>query len=77
MTGTVDMANPTSMILSVAMLLDWIGVKRQNAAFAQAGKAMHAAVEAVLANAETRTPDIGGRIGTQAFTNAVVQAIRA
>ncbi len=72
-----DKANPTSMILSVAMLLDWIGVKRQNAAFAQAGKAMHAAVEAVLANAETRTPDIGGRIGTQAFTNAVVQAIRA
>jgi 3-isopropylmalate dehydrogenase len=70
-----DKANPTSMILSVAMLLDWIGAKRQNAAFDQAGKAMHAAVEAVLANAETRTADIGGRIGTKAFTQAVVAAI--
>jgi 3-isopropylmalate dehydrogenase len=70
-----DKANPTSMILSVAMLLDWIGAKRHNAAFAQAGQAMHAAVEVVLANPDTRTPDIGGRMGTQAFAKAVVQAI--
>jgi 3-isopropylmalate dehydrogenase len=70
-----DKANPTSMILSVAMLLDWIGAKRHNAAFAQAGQAMHAAVEAVLANPDTRTPDIGGRMGTKAFAKAVVQAI--
>jgi 3-isopropylmalate dehydrogenase len=72
-----DKANPTSMILSVAMLLDWIGTKRKNSAFANAGKAMHAAVESVLANPETRTADIGGRIGTKAFTKAVVQAIQA
>ena len=63
------------MILSVAMLLDWIGAKRNNKAFADAGRAMHAAVEAVLANPETRTADIGGRIGTKAFTQAVLSAI--
>ncbi len=70
-----DKANPTSMILSVAMLLDWIGAKRNNKAFADAGKAIHAAVESVLANPETRTADIGGKIGTQAFSQAVLAAI--
>ncbi|HEY1227422.1 MAG TPA: isocitrate/isopropylmalate dehydrogenase family protein, partial [Ramlibacter sp.] len=45
-----DKANPTSMILSVAMLVEWIGDKRRNAAFSAAGQAMHAAVETVLAN---------------------------
>lgn len=70
-----DKANPTSMILSVAMLLDWIGTQRNNKAFAQASKAIHAAVESVLANPETRTADIGGKIGTQAFTQAVFSAI--
>jgi 3-isopropylmalate dehydrogenase len=70
-----DKANPTSMILSVAMLLDWIGVNRNNNAFVDAGKAIHAAVESVLANPETRTADIGGNIGTRAFSQAVLSAI--
>jgi 3-isopropylmalate dehydrogenase len=70
-----DKANPVSMILSVAMLLEWLGDKRGQAAFQQAGRAMHAAVEATLANPETRTADIGGHIGTRAFTAAVVAAL--
>lgn len=72
-----DKANPTSMILSVAMLIDWLGAKRKSKAFAQAGQAMHAAVESVLANPATRTADIGGRIGTKAFGQAVVEALKA
>ncbi|HEX7891751.1 MAG TPA: isocitrate/isopropylmalate dehydrogenase family protein [Ramlibacter sp.] len=70
-----DKANPTSMILSVAMLADWIGEKRKSEKFRAAGQAMHAAVEKVLANPETRTADIGGRIGTKAFSQAVVAAL--
>jgi 3-isopropylmalate dehydrogenase len=70
-----DKANPTSMILSVAMLLEWLGDKRGSDALRKAGKAMHDSVEKVLANSETRTADIGGRIGTQAFTQAVVAAL--
>ena len=72
-----DKANPTSMILSVAMLLEWIGGHHGLAALRDAGAAMHAAVEAVLANPATRTADIGGRIGTQAFGQAVVSALRS
>jgi 3-isopropylmalate dehydrogenase len=67
-----DKANPTSMILSVAMLLEWIATRHGNTAFRDAGQAMKQAVETTMANPDTRTADIGGRIGTKAFTQAVV-----
>jgi len=67
-----DKANPTSMILSVAMLLEWLGEHHNLKAFADAGLAVHAAVEKVLADPETRTADIGGKMGTKAFSRAVV-----
>ncbi|KAF1018140.1 MAG: Homoisocitrate dehydrogenase [Paracidovorax wautersii] len=72
-----DKANPTSMILSVAMLLEWLGEKRGLPAFTHAGSAIHAAVESVLANADTRTPDIGGTTGTRAFGQAVATQLTA
>lgn len=72
-----DKANPTSMILSVAMLLEWIGAQHELAAFHDAGAALHSAVDAVLANPATRTADIGGPMGTKAFGRAVVTALEA
>lgn len=70
-----DKANPTSMILSVAMLLQWMGDHRSNAALTRAGDAIEAAVDAVLADPETRTPDLGGTLGTKAFGLAVARKI--
>lgn len=70
-----DKANPTSMILSVAMLLDWIGINRNNQSAAKAGRAIHAAVDKALENPAERTADIGGQLGTKAFTNAVIKAL--
>lgn len=70
-----DIANPTSMILSVAMMVRWTGDKRGHAALQQAGDAMAAAVDQVLANPATRTRDIGGTMGCQAFGRAVAQAV--
>lgn len=70
-----DIANPTSMILSVAMMVRWTGDKRGHAALQQAGDAMTAAVDQVLANPATRTRDIGGTMGCQAFGRAVAQAV--
>lgn len=64
-------ANPTSMILSVAMLLQWMGEHRSNATLSQAGDAIEAAVDAVLANPDTRTADLGGKMGTKEFGLAV------
>lgn len=71
-----DLANPTSMILSAAMLFDWLGETRQDAKLAAVGKRIHAAVETTLANPSTRTRDLGGALGTDAFGKAVVHAVQ-
>lgn len=70
-----DIANPTSMILSVAMLVRWVGDKRNDGALRKAGDGMMAAVDRVLADPTTRTRDIGGSMGCRAFAEAVVNAV--
>lgn len=70
-----DIANPTSMILSVAMMVRWVGDQRRHHGMQQAGDAISAAVDRVLANPATRTRDIGGSMGCKAFGQAVAQAI--
>jgi isocitrate/isopropylmalate dehydrogenase len=70
-----DRANPTSLILSAAMLLEWIGEKRKNKACAEAGVAIDRAVDSVLEKPEKRTADLGGKLGTRAFGEAVAAAL--
>jgi len=71
-----DKANPVSMILSVAMLIDWLGHKRGLPAYAQAAEAMDAAVDKVLEDPASRTSDIGGTLGCKAFGERVAAALR-
>jgi isocitrate/isopropylmalate dehydrogenase len=66
-----DKANPVSLILSAAMLLEWIAARRNDGALARAAKSIEAAVDAALANPATRTVDLGGRLGTREFAAAV------
>lgn len=70
-----DIANPVSLILSAAMMLDWLGRKHASNSFCEAGAAIHQAVELVLANADTRTRDLGGTLGTQAFGKTVADTL--
>jgi len=70
-----DRANPTSLILSAAMLLEWIGAKRGLGAASEAGTAISRAVDRVLENPQTRTADLGGKLGTGAFGAAVAAAL--
>ncbi len=70
-----DKANPTSLILSAAMLLDWLGARHGRADLGDAGVAIRAAVDAALANPETRTGDLGGPMGTAAFGATVTAAL--
>jgi 3-isopropylmalate dehydrogenase len=62
-----DRANPTSLVLSAAMLLDWHARHRGNAAAGAAAAAINQAVDQALAEPATRTPDLGGALGTRAF----------
>ena len=66
-----DRANPTSLILSAAMLLEWLSIRHRNEAFARAHAAIESAVDALLRDPARRTPDLGGALGTRAFTDAL------
>jgi len=66
-----DRANPTPLILSAAMLLEWIGARRGDAALTAAAKSIDAGVDAALKDPATRTADLGGELGTQEFARAV------
>ena len=68
-------ANPASLILSAAMLLEWLGVRHGRSAFAEAAGAIEGAVDYVLQRPETRTRDLGGSLGTQAFAAAVAARV--
>jgi 3-isopropylmalate dehydrogenase len=70
-----DKANPTSMILSVAMLLGWLGERHRSGALQQASGAIEAAVDATLEDPAWRTADLGGRLGCQAFGERVAGAL--
>ncbi|SHF91443.1 3-isopropylmalate dehydrogenase [Loktanella atrilutea] len=70
-----DKANPSSLIGSAAMLLDWLGAKRGDQNIRAAGKAVDEALETVLLQPEKRTGDLGGRSGTHAFAEAVAAAV--
>ena len=67
-------ANPTAMILSAAMMLDWLGARGAGQAWADASEELTRAVDAAFA-AGLRTPDIGGRDGTAEATRAVIARI--
>ncbi|MGQ7249362.1 isocitrate/isopropylmalate dehydrogenase family protein [Halomonas sp. V046] len=71
-----DKANPTSMMLSVAMLIGWLGERHQSHKLTDAAIAMTAAVDAVLENPATRTADLGGTLGCQAFAGRVANRIK-
>jgi 3-isopropylmalate dehydrogenase len=64
-------ANPTSLILSAAMLLDWLGRRRDSESLTRAAAVITAAVHAALSDPGTRTRDVGGRLGTADFAAAV------
>jgi 3-isopropylmalate dehydrogenase len=71
-----NIANPLSLVLSVAMLLAWHGRRRKAKAFEAVAAAIEKAVEAAIAVKES-TGDIGGRLGTRETGEAVAARLRA
>lgn len=69
-----DLANPASLIGSAAMLLAWLGERRNEPALLQAAASIDVALDRVLAVPEHRTRDLGGELGTRAFTAKVIEA---
>ena len=59
-------ANPTGLMLSAAMLLDHVDQR-------EAATRLRTGIWAALANAETRTGDLGGKANTAGYTDAVIR----
>ena len=66
-------ANPVAMILSVAMMLEWLDHEQTRAA----AQLLQTAVEQSFRDPALRTPDLGGTLTTIAMTDAVLSRIAA
>ncbi|MBP7461955.1 MAG: NAD-dependent isocitrate dehydrogenase [Candidatus Delongbacteria bacterium] len=65
-----NMANPTAMILSGAMMLDYLGMDEE------AGL-IRSAISQILVHKKYLTPDLGGSATTDEFTNHVITAVHS
>lgn len=68
-------ANPTAMLISTAMMLDWLGARRNDDQMVQAGRALDDAVNQAYADGAVSPFEFGGQTGTSYFTKAVVERI--
>lgn len=63
-----DIANPTALILSACMMLDHINQQ-------EAADSIRRALNTVLSDTSNFTRDLGGTVGTKAFTAKIVAAL--
>ncbi len=70
-----DRANPLGMILSVKMMLDWLGARKNDDELFNAAKKLEEAVIEVLGTGKTMTPDIGGKSKCSDVGNAVADQL--
>lgn len=61
-------ANPVATILSVALMLDWLGVP-------QGGEMIRQATARVLADPANRTADLGGTLSTSGMASKIIEAL--
>ena len=70
-----DKANPASLIGSAAMLLTWLGERRGEPNLVRAAEAIETVLDRAIADPASRTGDLGGSLGTKAFTARLVAMI--
>ncbi len=69
------LANPTAMILSAAMMLEWLGSRHGAAEATQTADLIRRGVEAAFADGTLVTCELGGQAGTGAVYDTVSEAI--
>ncbi len=70
-------SNPTAMILSAAMMLDWLGRRHGCRAAVAAGRCLSAATDAAYAGGRRRPVELGGDDGTLAIAAAIAGQVAA
>ncbi|MCK5264200.1 MAG: isocitrate/isopropylmalate dehydrogenase family protein, partial [Candidatus Thorarchaeota archaeon] len=66
-----NVANPTAMILSAIMMLDWLGAAHSDERSSKWARRIESAVNKTISQGH-RTRDLGGEITTSEFTNLII-----
>lgn len=69
------LANPSAMLLSTAMMLDWLAERDGDAALADGARAIEAALASAFAGGEVRPREFGGPSGTDDIVRAVLDRL--
>jgi len=67
--------NPVALMVSAAMLLEWLGGRHERDDLTEAAAAFNSAVDAVLDDPANHTPDLGGKAKTAHVGEAVAAEI--
>ena len=68
-------ANPVALILSVAMLLEWLSIRKNRPDLLDAATQVRTAIDYTLARPANHTPDLGGNATTESITRAILDAL--
>jgi 3-isopropylmalate dehydrogenase len=68
-------ANPTAMLLSAAMMLEWLGQRHAVPALVEAAAHLESAVDRVFAERRVRPFEFGGTDGTTAIARTVIDVL--
>jgi len=68
-------ANPFAMVLSAAMMLEWLGINHDIQSMIDDGNALRLAVEAVIEDGRKTTRDLGGDSDTRGACTAVLEQL--
>ena len=68
-------ANPSAMILSAAMMLDWLAHRHGDAVLADGARAIESALQQSFLSGGVRPRDFGGASGTAEITRAVIERL--
>jgi isocitrate dehydrogenase (NAD+) len=62
------LANPTALLLSAGMMLEWLGLSDE-------AKRLESAIQRIYVDGKIRTGELGGKASTRDFTEALIAAL--
>jgi len=68
-------ANPSAMLLSAVMMLDWLAEKHADTALADGARVIETSMELAFAEGKVRPREFGGNSGTADIMRAVVEGL--
>lgn len=70
-----NMVNPVSFILSIRMMLEWLGMTKSDARCMRIANLLEGAISDAIQSGNA-THDLGGNQGTKEFTNVIVKTFK-